>query len=128
MTDEYGAHLIDLLAPWACVTVRKMFGGLGLYRQGLIFAIVADDTLYFKVNDSNRADYEAEGCEPFTYRGKDKPVAMSYWRVPEWVIDESETLSEWAEKAYQTALGAKQKKSAKKKRFVSAAEVYAAKK
>ena len=110
MIAEYGEHLIDLLAPWGPVVVRQMFGGLGLYRQGQIFAIVVDDTLYFKVGENNRADYEAAGCEPFTYRGKNKPVTMSYWQVPEQVIDEPDVFCDWAEKAYQ----AKQKTRTKK--------------
>jgi len=115
MSDEYGQHLRDLLAPWGEVSIRKMFGGLGVYRSGQIFAIVVDDVLYFKVADSNRADYEAYGSEPFVYEGKHKPVTMSYWQVPESLLEDAERLAQWAEKAYQAAIAVKSKQPARKK-------------
>ena len=58
MTREYCAYVIDLLAPWGVVTARAMFGGYGLYHQGLIFAIIVEDVLYFKVTERNHAAYE----------------------------------------------------------------------
>lgn len=85
-----------------------MFGGLGLYREGLIFAIVVEGALCFKVNEGNRRDYENAGSEPFIYEAKGRRVAMSYWRVPEEVMD-SEELCIWAERAYQAALNKKKR-------------------
>lgn len=111
MNNEYCDYLIDLLAPWAIVTAKGMFGGYGLYRHGQIFGIVIDDTLYFKVGDLNRADYEAAGSEPFTYEAKGKRVAMSYWQVPAEVLEDSETLCSWAEKAYAVACATKKTKT-----------------
>lgn len=114
MSREYCDHLIDLLSPWSAVTAKAMFGGYGMYRQGQIFGIVVEDTLYFKVDDSNRADYEAAGAEPFTYEAKGKRVAMSYWQVPVDTLDDPDILTAWAEKAYQVALSSKSKKAAKR--------------
>lgn len=114
MSQEYCDYLTDLLTPWGEVTFKAMFGGYGLYRQGKIFAIVVEDTLYFKVGDSNRMDYEAAGSTPFTYESKGKPVAMSYWQVPVDVLDDTDTLCTWAEKAYQVALQSKTKKRNKR--------------
>lgn len=106
MSREYSHYIIDLLSPWAHVTAKAMFGGFGLYRGGQIFAIIIDDTLYFKVGDSNRADYEAAGSEPFTYEAKGrKKASMSYWRVPEEILEDAESLGVWAEKAFRVALG-----------------------
>lgn len=106
MSRDYADYIIDLLSSWARVTAKAMFGGFGLYRQGQIFAIIVDDTLYFKVGDANRPDYEAAGSEPFTYEAKGKrKIAMSYWRVPEDVLEDAESLGAWAEKAYRVALG-----------------------
>jgi DNA transformation protein len=62
---EYLAYLLELLAPLHA-TSRAMFGGFGIYRNGLMFALVADDQLYAKVDASNKADYEEAGSQPFT--------------------------------------------------------------
>jgi DNA transformation protein len=75
-----------------------MFGGAGLYFEDLFFGIIADDVLYFKVDDSNRADYEAEGMGPFK-PFPDKIEVMQYYEVPIDVLENKNTLREWAEKA-----------------------------
>jgi DNA transformation protein len=118
MRHAYCNYLIDLLAPWGEVKAKGMFGGWGLYRKGRIFCIVVDDTPYFKVDDSNRADYEAAGSEPFSYMARgDRRVLMSYWQVPGDILDDQDTLQEWAEKAYRAALASKaQPKKRKAKR------------
>jgi len=111
MAHAYCDYLIDLLSPWAKVTATGMFGGWGLYRGDQIFAIVIEDTPYFKVDDSNRADYETAGTGPFEYTAKgNKRVAMSYWQVPGDILDDADALGQWAEKAYHSALAAKAKK------------------
>ena len=115
MSRDYCDHLIDLLAPWDVVSVRRMFGGYGVYRQGLIFGLVIEDVLYFKADEMNRPDYEAQGCEPFTYEAKGKRISIMYWQVPECALEEPEMLGEWAEKSYQASIRAQQKKPAKKK-------------
>ena len=104
MSREYCAHLADMLAPWGAVTFRAMFGGFGLYRNGQIFAIVADDTLYLKVGASNRPDYEKAGSQPFMYDREKNRIAMSYWLAPAFVLEDAETLCKWAEKSYRAAL------------------------
>lgn len=114
MSREFCDHLIDQLSPWAIVTVKSMFGGFGVYRSGQIFGIVDEDMLYFKVDDTNRPDYEAAGSEPFTYEAKGKKNSLSYWLVPSEIMDDPEALSEWAEKAYQVGLRSAQAKSKKK--------------
>ena len=67
--DGYIVYVMDQLNSLGPVTVRKMFGGAGLYLDGTIFAVVANDALYFKVDDSNRPDYEAAGMGPFNPYG-----------------------------------------------------------
>jgi DNA transformation protein and related proteins len=106
MSRDYGDYLIDMLAPWADVSARRMFGGLGIFRADLMFGIVIDDILYLKADDTNRPDYESAGSEPFTYEAKSKRVTLSYWQVPAEVLDDEHTLCEWAEKAYSVALTA----------------------
>ncbi|MBM3262657.1 MAG: TfoX/Sxy family protein [candidate division Zixibacteria bacterium] len=105
VSDEYIAYITGQLAVSGEVVVRKMFGGAGLYLAGRIFAIIDDDTLYFKARDHNRNDYIAQGMEPFRPFGVDGP-AMSYYRVPEAVIENPETLAVWTEKAVSVSASA----------------------
>ena len=75
-----------------------MFGGTSLYLDGKIFGMIAYDVLYFKVGESNKAQYEDAGSEPFIYDGhkNKKPTAMPYWTVPEDVLNDPATVAEWA--------------------------------
>jgi DNA transformation protein len=103
--SEYLTYLLELLTPLGQVTSRSMFGGYGIYRDGVMFALVAYETLHFKVTADNQADYAQAGSQPFTYSKKDGKVAvMSYWEVPLEVLEDQDQLLEWARKAYATAL------------------------
>ena len=75
------------------ITSRAMFGGHGLYLDGVIFGMIVNDELFFKVDDSNKLDYEKLASQPFTYQGKSgKPYAMSYWQVPVEYLDNPKRL------------------------------------
>ncbi|MHC4072053.1 MAG: TfoX/Sxy family protein, partial [Planctomycetota bacterium] len=94
VSEEYLTYVIDQLECIGPVQSRRMFGGAGLYFDGLFFALIADDVLYFKVDDSNRPDYEAEGMEafrPFPEKGS----VMQYYEVPIDVLENRETLRSW---------------------------------
>ena len=106
-------HVLDLLRAWGGVSARKMFGGHGLYRDGVMFALIAEDTLYFKVDDANREVFAEAGMRPFTYEGKSKPIEMSYWETPPDALDEASALVELARGALGAALRARRQKSAK---------------
>ena len=95
----------DLLSGIEGVRARAMFGGYGIYKDEVFFAIVVDDELYFKVNETSCADYEKAGSEPFTYRvsGRKKPTVMSYWKVPGEILEDRDALVEWAEKSIKIA-------------------------
>ena len=107
MSHQFCDYLIDQLSFWSPVTARKMFGGYGIYRAGLMFGLIADNQFYLKVDDSNRADFVALGSEPFSYAAKGKKVTLSYWHLPEDVLEDTEQLSAYAEKAYAVALRAR---------------------
>jgi DNA transformation protein len=109
------AFLEEQLAPLGNVAVRRMFGGGGIYCDGVMFGLIADDTVYFKADESNLSAYEREGMEPFTYEGKGKPVGMSYWRVPERLFDEPEELVDWARAALAAGRRAAAKKAPRRK-------------
>lgn len=101
--DSFAEHVIgDILGHIPNITKKRMFGGYGLYLEGHIFAIITSDSdLYFKVDDSNRADYEAIGSAPFIYTGHKtkKPTTMPYWIVPEEIFDDRDTLRDMVEES-----------------------------
>lgn len=87
---------------------QSMFGGVGIYARELFFALLADDTLYFKVDDSNRPDFEAQGLGPFRPYGEGSD-GMHYFRVPDDLLEDPEELRRWAEKAIGVARRAKRR-------------------
>ena len=93
--------LKDNLRGLGPVSVRRMFGGAGVYADGVMFGLVADDTLYLKVDDLTKSAFEAEGLAAFVYEGRGKTIAMSYWRIPERLLDDPDEMRSWA----RTALG-----------------------
>ena len=103
-SEHFMAYIADLLLPLSGIKMRKMFGGHGIYQHGIFFALVIEDILYFKVDDTNRPDYQAQGSQPFTYEGKSgKQITMNYWQVPVDVLEDSDLLAEWAHKAVLVA-------------------------
>jgi DNA transformation protein len=111
VTDEFLIYLKDQLADMGPVTSRRMFGGAGLYCDGLMFAIVVDDVLYFKVDDSNRVDYETAGSGPFIFTSDRGQSTLSYYEVPVDVLENKEKTSQWALKALDVAQAAKKTKT-----------------
>jgi DNA transformation protein and related proteins len=101
--SEFIGFLQELLEKWGQVTARRMFGGYGLYHEGLMFAIVMDNRLYLKADDLNRPDFEALGLAPFTYPMKGREVALSYWSAPDAIFDEPNEAVRWARSAWDAA-------------------------
>jgi DNA transformation protein len=91
---------------------QSMFGGVGIYAGELFFALLADDTLYFKVDDSNRPDFEARGLRPFRPYGEGSE-GMHYFRVPDDLLEDPEELRRWAEKAIGVARQARRHRSSR---------------
>lgn len=116
VSDDYLEFVREQLERLGTIAIRRMFGGAGIYYSGHFFAIVVDDVLYFKVDDSNRGDYEAAGMEPFTYTADGKTSVMSFYEVPGEVLEDREQVKHWALKAVGVAQAAKKKKSKKGKR------------
>lgn len=104
---EYVSHVLDLLQDFGTVTAKPMFGGHGIYRDGIIFAIVVRGTLYFKADDTNRSRFIEKGLDCFTYIRKGKACSMSYYLAPDEVFEDSEELCGWAREAYAAALRAR---------------------
>ncbi len=93
-------HLVDQLAPLGDARGRPLFGGHGVYLDGLIIGIIAFDSFYLKVDDRNRPDFEAAGSAPFSYDTKNGTNTITaYWEVPADVLEESDQLRAWALKS-----------------------------
>jgi DNA transformation protein and related proteins len=98
----------DLFAPLGPVVVRRMFGGAGLYREGLMFALVFDGAIFLRVDEATIPDFAREGSRPFVYTrakspGKIGRASLSYWRLPERLYDDPEELAVWAARALEIA-------------------------
>jgi DNA transformation protein and related proteins len=101
-------YIRDLFAPFGAVTVRRMFSGAGIFCDGLMFGLVVREVIYLKADDSNRADFERDGCAPFTYTrgrksGRPSQHALPYWRLPERLYDDPDELAVWARRAFAVA-------------------------
>jgi DNA transformation protein len=115
VSETYLGFVIDQLEGIGRVRSKRMFGGVGLYANELFFGLLANNGLYFKVDDTNRADFEACGMGPFR-PFPDKPeLEMGYYEVPADVIDEAEELIAWARKALRVAAAAPRKAKPRKR-------------
>jgi DNA transformation protein len=93
----------DLFAAFGPITLRRMFGGEGLFVKGQIIGLVMQDRIFFKTDDTTRPDYVAERCKPFDFVKGGKRIETSYFAIPERLYDEPEELADWARKAHGIA-------------------------
>jgi DNA transformation protein len=111
-SDSFAEFLREQLAPLGRVEMRRMFGKTGVFCDGFMLAMVRDNTLYFRVDDANRADFkEAESIPPLNYERKGGTIDLSFWRAPERLFDEPDELVTWA----RAALAAARRVAAKRK-------------
>jgi DNA transformation protein and related proteins len=103
--------LKDTMRGLGPVSVRRMFGGAGVYADGVMFALVADDTLYLKADETTRGAFEAEGLPRFGYEAREKRIDLPYWRAPERLLDDADEMTEWAATALAVARRAKAAKA-----------------
>jgi DNA transformation protein len=111
VSPGYRAFVLEQLQVVGTVTARSMFGGVGLYRDGLFFGLLDDDMIYLKVDAENRPDYAALGMEPFRPPGAE--ASMNYYQLPADVLEDREALRVWVEKAVAAA---RRKSAGKRKR------------
>lgn len=104
----------DLFAPFGDISMRKMFGVDGIYCDGLIFALIADDELWLKVDDVSRTAFEEAGAERYMFEMKGKLSPTPYYRAPEEIFDDKGSLNYWTRLALDAAL--RNRKPPKKKK------------
>jgi len=103
-SDTFADFLREQLAPLGRLTMRRMFGKTGVFCDGVMFAMVTENTLYFRVDDQNRATFkEAASFPPLNYEKKGCTIDLSFWRVPERLFDEPDELVAWARAALAAA-------------------------
>jgi DNA transformation protein len=98
---DFVREQMSLFGP---INARKMFGGHGIYLDGLMFALVDDDRLYLKVDEQSRADFVAKHCTPFTYERQGEQASLGYFEAPAEVFDDKQEMLLWARKVYEAAL------------------------
>jgi DNA transformation protein and related proteins len=101
---EFIRYLRDQLRRWGPVEIRRMFGGHGIFRGGVMFALIHDEMLFLRSDDANRAAFAAAGMGPFCYRRRGKLVALAYHQAPPEAVEDGEILGEWADLALAAAL------------------------
>jgi len=109
VTPEYREFVLEQLGRVAPVTSRAMFGGVGIYSDGLFFGLMDNDTLYLKVDDGNRGRFEAAGMGPFSPFGDDQHV-MQYYELPADLLEDADALRPWVDGALDAARAARRKK------------------
>lgn len=122
--SDFANHCMELLSPLGPVLARRMFGGFGLYVDGLFLAIISRDELYLKADAQSQSRYEAAGCEPFRYSrtgkdGREEVASLNYFRPPEETLESPALMLPWGRVAMESALrsaNSKAKTSTPKKR------------
>ena len=104
VSEEFVDYVVEQLSAWGEVSVRRMFGGAGLYREGRMFGVIAEDVAYLKVDDSNREDFVRAGSAPFEpYPDKIKTTIRTYFEIPADVLEEPAALAQWAQRSWLIA-------------------------
>jgi DNA transformation protein len=103
VSADYLQYVLDQLAQLGDVSARRMFGGAGLYCDEFFFGLIADDTLYLRVDDSNRDDYSTRGAAAFRPYADRPHLSMSYFEAPAEVLDDARQLIEWARRSVAVA-------------------------
>lgn len=99
----FADFVIGLMAGPGLVHARRMFGGFGLYRDGLMFALIVDDRLYLKTDEHSLPDFLSRGLGPFTYGARGREVRVGYHEAPAEVFDDPAVMAEWAATAHACA-------------------------
>jgi DNA transformation protein len=118
-SKEFIEFLHEVFESFGPIQAKRMFGGYGIYHDGLMFGLVIDNQLYLKSDAENLAFFEAQGLGPFIYNMKGKAVQLSYHQAPETMLDERELAAQWARRSWDAALRAQAAKAQQAERAKS---------
>ncbi len=102
--SEFAHYMVDVFRLFGPVTLRRMFGGYGIFHEGLMFALVLGETLYLKADAENLGDFERHGLAQLTYERQGKEVGLSYYLAPESLLDDAHEAAQWARRSFDAAL------------------------
>lgn len=114
--QAFAQFVVEQMAGLGAVQAKSMFGGFGLYLQGLMFALILDETVYIKADEVSRARFESHGLEPFRYEARGKVSSLKYFQAPEEAYDDPSTMVEWASLGYDAAVRQRATAVSKRKR------------
>jgi DNA transformation protein len=114
--SEFVEYLHEVFERFGPIRIRKMFGGYGVYHGGLMFGLVADDTLYLKADAGNAGFFEKERLEQFEYSKGGRTIRMSYYQAPDGIMDDREQAAIWARRSLDAALRSRAPKRKSKSR------------
>ena len=117
--SDYIDFLKEVFAEFGPVYTRRMFGGHGLYFDGLMFGLITQDTLYLKADAENRHFFEAQGLEKFTYEKQGKQYSIAYFQAPDQLYDDPQEAALWARRSWEAAVRGDAKKPPKKRRTLT---------
>jgi DNA transformation protein len=106
VSSDFLTLVLEQLGGLAGVTSQRMFGGVGLYCDELFFGLIADDVLYLRADDANRADYTARGMSPFRPYADRPQLSMKYYETPAEVLEDPSELVAWAQRSLEAARAA----------------------
>jgi DNA transformation protein len=105
VNQDYLTFVEDQLSEFGEFQIKRMFGGIGIFKEGLMMGMIGGEVLRLKVDEHNQAEYEAKGMKP--YQPNKNKKGMPYWEVPVDVLEDKTELAKWATKSYEAALRAK---------------------
>ena len=109
VSPGFAQFVVEQLDGCAPIVTKRMFGGVGIYSGDIFFALIDNDILYLKTDESNRKDFEAAGSGPFRPNG-DAGETMMYYSVPVSVLEDADELASWGRKAIAVAVVARSRK------------------
>ena len=110
--EQFVEYVVDLSQVIGPVYSKRMFGGHGIFLEGVMFGLVFNSTLYFKVDSDSRERYVSRGLDPFSYERKGKIANLNYYQAPEEVLDDLEIMRDWSSYAFEVAIKAAAKRKA----------------
>ena len=117
VSPEFKDFAYELFGDLGDITIKSMFGGGGIYARGVMFALIADETIYLKVDDQSKPDFDDAGLPPFTFTFKNgREGSMSYHRMPDEAVDDPDLALEWGRKGLEAALRADAAKPKRKRK------------
>ncbi len=119
MGESFDDHLRELFSAFGPVTLRRMFGGRGVYHDGVIIGLVMGEELFLKTDALSVATFESAGGQPFVYDGKGKPVRTSYWLPPAEAMESAQAMRPWALLAQEAVRRKSAESKPRKKRAVA---------